>query len=410
MRMSKQITVKEAIVDKNSYFNIKRFKLGKLNIEKPIKTIDAKNITQSVFEAAKPDVKNTLFETSKIIDLATLQRVLRETNDSKIKDIFGYKGWIAEYENTISLTLNFNPLGVERSLEKYLSGFFDYYYNFSKTASLVPNIKITQNLYAEGKSGNLRKVGEEKIINFEDYVQFVEESFQILDYKNKKPIFVPLSLRMDIDDIRRLAKTYLKREFFHIWVDYEGSTASDLTKLARLRTFYRTLEESERFEDVVVYSTNIRREITSNKKMNCSPSSDVLTTISGANIIGVNREPTFGGNRPPLTKEEKIKIRVHKARIFDPDSYYYIKSDVSQMRSIDPHLFDPKRNMLVNANLLNFEFQNQTNHFLDSGTIQEYISQKSMLNEYKSGTLKKGLFQKKSLGKQTTIEDFFVPV
>ena len=91
MRMSKQITVKEAIVDKNSYFNIKRFKLGKLNIEKPIKTIDAKNITQSVFEAAKPDVKNTLFETSKIIDLATLQRVLRETNDSKIKDIFGYK-------------------------------------------------------------------------------------------------------------------------------------------------------------------------------------------------------------------------------------------------------------------------------------------------------------------------------
>lgn len=408
--MSKQIEVKEAIVDKNSDFNIKRFKLGKLNIEKPIKTIDAKNITQAVFEGAKPDVKSTFFEVSKNVDSDTLQRVSRETNDSKIKETFGYKGWIAEYENTISLTLNFNPFGIERNLEKSMSGFFDYYYNFSRTASLVPNIKVTQNLYTEGKNGILRKVDEEKIISLEDYVRFVEESFQILDYKNKKPIFVPLSLRMDINDIRRLAKTYLKREFFHIWVDYEGSTASDLTKLSRLRAFYRTLDELERFEDVVVYSTNIRREITSNKKMNCSPSSDVLTTISGANIIGVNREPSFGGNRLPLTEEEKMKIRVHKARIFDPDTYYYIKSDVSQMQSVDPRIFDPKRNMLMNANLLNFEFQNQTNHFLDSGTIQEYISQKSMLNEYKGGTLKKGLFQKKSLGKQMAIDDYYVPV
>ncbi|MCC7554732.1 MAG: hypothetical protein KO254_01230 [Methanoculleus marisnigri] len=408
--MSKQIEVKEAIVDKNSDFNIKRFKLGKLNIEKPIKAIDAKNITQSVFEAAKPDVKSTFFETSKNIDSDTLQKVSRETNDSKIKEIFGYKGWIAEYENAISLTLNFDPFRVGKNLERYFSGFFDYYYNFSKTVSLVPSIKVTQNLYTEGKNGNLRKVGEEKIIHFEDYTRFVEESFQILDYKNKKPIFVPLSLRMDIDDIRRLAKTYLKREFFHIWVDYEGATAADLTKLSRLRAFYRTLDESERFEDVIVYSTNIRREITSNKKMNCSPSSDVLTTISGANIIGINREPSFGGNRPPMTDGEKMQIRAHKARIFDPDSYYYIKSDVPQMQSIDPHLFDPKRNMLLNANLLNFEFQNQANHFLDSGTIQEYISQKSMLNEYKSGTLKKRLFQKKSLGKQTTIDDYFVPI
>ncbi len=408
--MSKQIEVREAIVDKNSYFNIKRFRLGKLNVGAPIKAIDAKNITQSIFEVEKPDIKNILFETSKNIDPAILQRVSRETNDSKIKEIFGYKRWIADYENTIALTLNSNPFEIEGNLERYLPGFFDYYYNFSKTASLVPNIKVIRNIYTEGKTGNVRKVGEEKTIKFENYVRFVEESYRILDYKNKKPIFVPLSLRMDIDDIQRLAKTYLKREFFYIWIDYEGSTASNLTKLSRLRAFYRTVEESERFEDVIVYSTNIRREITSNKKMNCSPSSDVLTTISGANVIGVNREPSFGGDRYPLTKEEKVEMQVHKARTFDPDTYYYIKPDVRRIQSNDLHHLDPRRNILMNADLLNFEFQNQTDHFLDSGTVQEYISQKTMLREYKNGSLKRNLFHKKPSGKQATFEDYSVPI
>ena len=408
--MSKQIEVREAIVDKNSYFNIKRFRLGKLNVEAPIKTIDAKNITRSIFEAEKPDTKNILFETSKTIEPAIFQKVSKEINDSKIKEIFGYKGWIADYENVITLTLNSNPFKLEGNLETYLPDFFDYYYNFSKTASLVPNIKITQNIYTEGKAGNVRKVGEEKTIKFENYVRFVEESHRILDYKNKKPIFVPLSLRMDIDDIQRLAKAYLKREFFYIWIDYEGATASNLTKLSRLRAFYRTVEKSERFEDVIVYSTNIRREITSNKKMNSSPSSDVLTAISGANVIGVNREPSFGGGRYPLTKEEKMEMRVHKARAFDPDTYYYIKPDVRRIQSLDLHYLDPRRNILMNANLLSFEFQSQANHFLDSGTVQEYISQKTMLREYKNGSLKKNLFQKKPSGKQTTFKDYFVPI
>ncbi|MGQ9722389.1 MAG: hypothetical protein ACUVXA_13820 [Candidatus Jordarchaeum sp.] len=44
--MAKNIEIKETITDKNSEFNVKRFRVGTLEIDRPTKVIDAKNITK----------------------------------------------------------------------------------------------------------------------------------------------------------------------------------------------------------------------------------------------------------------------------------------------------------------------------------------------------------------------------
>ena len=52
--MVKNIEIKECISDKKSDFNVKRFRIGTLDIDRPIKTIDAK----------KPD-KRTVYQRRK---------------------------------------------------------------------------------------------------------------------------------------------------------------------------------------------------------------------------------------------------------------------------------------------------------------------------------------------------------
>ena len=56
--MSKDIDIKEVIEDKNSWFNIKRFNIASIPIEKPEKTLDIKNVTKNTFERGSSDKKN----------------------------------------------------------------------------------------------------------------------------------------------------------------------------------------------------------------------------------------------------------------------------------------------------------------------------------------------------------------
>jgi len=55
---------------------------------------------------------------------------------------------------------------------------------------------------------------------------------------------------------------------------------------------------------------------------------------------------------------------------------------------------DQKYNILFNSKLLDDELISQTNHFLEESTIVNYITEKTMIREYKKGELIKDLFQK----------------
>lgn len=378
--MVKNIEVKEYIRDETSDFNVKRFRIGTLDIDRPIKTIDAKNLTKELFIEEKKSFPKVIFEHSKLVNTNTIAHVLSEGEDKQIKKLFGFEKWMDEHPYVISQTFNFNPYGEFNSIET-ISGYFDYCYTFSAPIVLIPNIKITT---------------KEKlpIITIDDYLKFVEEVYHLLDYKNKKPIFVPVSLKFGIKDIERLVKEYIKKEFFNIWFDFEGSAVTK-PKIARIRSFLRKVDNNGRMYDIVIFSTNIKREIISNPKSEKSPSSDILTSLIGSNLIGVNRDP----RRPPggdLNKDELAKLKEHKARVFDPSTYYYLKvaSSNYDIKTRNLLMRSPQRNILFNAKLLDEELGAQTEYFLRERNIKEYITKKPMIKEYKKGELIKDLFSK----------------
>gem|GEM_PF-2894065 len=76
-------------------------------------------------------------------------------------------------------------------------------------------------------------------------------------------------------------------------------------------------------------------------------------------------------------------------------TYYYLKVEASNYNTEKrAQLMDQKYNILFNSKLLDDELISQTNHFLEESTIVNYITEKTMIREYKKGELIKDLFQK----------------
>jgi hypothetical protein len=384
--MVKNIEIKETITDRTSEFSVKKFRIGTLEIDRPTKVIDAKKITKELFKEEKNLFQTILLENSKLVDLKSINRIVSETEDKQIKRLFGFEKWFSEYPHLISPTFVFNPYKEFESLEK-ISGYFEYYYIFSDPILLVPNIKI--------EKYDLKTNKKNIVITIDKYLKFVNEACHILDYKNKKPIFVPVSLKLGINDIKRLAKEYIKSEYFNIWFDFEGSAITK-PKIARIRAFLKEFDKNGRINDIIVYSTNIKREIISNIKSEKSPSSDILASLIGSNLIGVNREPPRP-TIPPLSREERVELKKHKARIFDPSIYYYLKVEASNYDIKKRNqLMNERYNSLFNSKLLDDEFISQTEYFLKESSIKRYITKKSMIKDYKKGRLIKDLFQKEA--------------
>lgn len=224
----------------------------------------------------------------------------------------------------------------------------------------------------------------------DEYIRFVDEIVEFLDKRNDKHIFVPISLRFGINELVRLIKQYLKKEYKCLWFDFEGAPVSE-TRIARIRVIFDEIEEKEELENTVIYATNVRREIVSNFRHSKSPASDVLASLVGANIIGTNREPP----KPQESKQkiDKKELLKHKARIFDPQSYYYFKViDYVAGETQKSTLLKKDINMIENAKRLDKEFESQTEFFLENNSIKDYVSKKSMLKEYKNGELLTALF------------------
>ena len=106
-----EINIKEVIPDKNSFFNIKRFKIGNLNQDFLIKTIDIPNTTKKLWQEDTGMKENkVIFEKTKTIKtFDDLKSLLNEAEDKKINSFFDKKPWL---DNTVTIfhaTLKFNP-------------------------------------------------------------------------------------------------------------------------------------------------------------------------------------------------------------------------------------------------------------------------------------------------------------
>ncbi|MCS7385124.1 MAG: hypothetical protein NDF55_00095 [archaeon GB-1867-005] len=386
--MGKLIDVKETIRDRYSLFNIKRFNFGKLFIERPIRVLDAKNICYEHIVMLF-DGYPIVLEKSFFVNSNRFCKIVETDDNRRIRSHFRFPYYAREFPRYISVTFTFNPFRYfenRRITEDYLEGYLMYYQSYSTSFLLVPNVKIHR--IVEETGGKRKK---ETIATIDEFVDIVDIMYGILDYSTNKPIFVPLSLRFSMADIDKLAEHYMKKEYYNIWIDFEGGAVTE-DKIARVRKFLRKFDERGLFDKLVLIATNIRREIMSNVKKDYTPSSDVLASLIGANIIGVNREPV----RPIEGKVviEKDKLLEHKARVFDSNTYYYFK--VSMVcwlnQEVKSRILKSKRtNMAINTKLVDEEFNRQSKALLNNGSVKEYIRNKRMLQEYKQGSLIKAL-------------------
>jgi hypothetical protein len=408
------ISIIETIVDKQSDYNIKRYNFAGRLIERPIKTIDAKIVTAELIKENQGEFNKaggiTFFETAKYFTSNAVSDLLIERDNNKIKDKFGATKILNEGAHFIVPTFKFNPYKEFTSFTD-ISGFFDYYYTHSNTALFVPNINVWKNRYEPviTRTGKTRDklVDPEIIMKFEDYLKFVKEAHDYLNTRNNKPIFVPISLKFNMEEIVKLAEFYIKNEYFYTWVDFQGTPSANRANTAKLRKFRTICDKNERFKEMLMHSTNVRREITSNPNEPNTAASDVLTSVIGSNIVGVNREPSppvpkEGEERKKVTYEEMKRQKEHKARILNSITYYYEKiSDKKEMAKEErENLMQIGNNIIYNAIVIDKEFIKQKLNFIKTHTIRPYIEKKKMIKAYEKGNLKKHLFI------ETTLESF----
>jgi hypothetical protein len=384
-----RIDLKESISDGESAFNLKRFRIADLSLEGPIRTVDSRCTTKRSLEKVASELGPVLIETSKTVAAEAVRSVLGSAEPDLLKRHFGHAKWHSDYANAVNMTFKFNPVDEFGSLDR-ISGYFDHYYQYSGTMLMVPNVKVSRNLYQEGK-----RVGVQSIIEAEEFMRYISEVHDILDYRNKKPIFVPLNLNLDIKETVELADFFLRQGYTNVWIDMEASSTDDKRRAALLRAFVRRFDEAERFDDLIVYMTNIKREILAHFKDAHSPSSDVLAAVMGANIIGVNRSPQamFPKDAPRPPSPPPGQMLANKARLLDPSSYYYTRLDAMEMdEERRRSLYNRNENILTNTVLLNTELKEQSRRFLEELSIRPYISSKPMVREFRDGSLMDHLF------------------
>lgn len=378
------INIKETIEDKNSFFNVKRFSLKGLKPDFPIKTIDITNTNKKTIEKYSKIGKgyNLIYEKSKFLKFEDITNIINQKDNKKIDSFFGRKAWLDDRFHIIHLTLKFNPYKYLKKIED-IEGFWHYYYTYSGNVLFIPNILESMTPYDE--MGKVQK--KIQIINIDDYIKFVDEIYDFLQKKNNKHFFVPISLKFTIAEIKNLIEHYIKKEYFYYWIDFEAKSINQALS-ARIRQINTFLRESGYFEKCLITATNIKREIISNLKKDKTPASDILGTICGANLVGVNREPirAIQGN-----KNARILFE-HKSRTFDDKSYYYFK--LKQKLSKQENITD-------NAIRLSNEFKNQKDYFLENFEIENYLRKKEMIKNHNKGEILKSFFNIKD--KQRTL-------
>lgn len=395
--MGSEINISETIEDKKSWFNIKRFKIGNDDFQKPEKSLDVKSLDQATFRNLKSEFK--FFEATKIVkNYRTLLRLYNEDDEKNVNSFFYKREWLAGVANVVNFTFEFNPFSYVKSIDD-LSWFFDKYYPYSKAFLTVPNIRLTRRV----RSATFQ------IIELDSYIRFVDAAFKILDDKNAKQVFVPVSMRMGIGKLTKLIEHYLKEGYYNYWFDFEGQSISEHS-LGSLRHVFKLLKKHEDFTRVVSYFTNVKREKLSNSNEVTSVASDALCAVAGANLIGINREPQryFELSTSEKTSNVSVKkdatIRTatpveasHKARIFDRDTYYYVKTK-------DAGLYPKNKYVPVNAAKLNAEFRTQSEYFLQNQNIDTLLDKKTMFKDPKAGRMLEFLTSRKEETKQEVSE------
>jgi hypothetical protein len=163
---------------------------------------------------------------------------------------------------------------------------------------------------------------------FEKYKKFLEESLEIIDTLNHKPIMgivPPVQFY-----IKEIVELYAKKGIDAFVFDFDGKTP--LSMHQTIRSFMRSLREQDLLENSFIHSINTNQG-RFNKEVNVVGAKDILSFWLGFDSMGERHKPLKG----PKEFFEKLKNREdNKLRLFNKDDYGYYKLGIGELEEIYP--------------------------------------------------------------------------
>lgn len=398
-------------IDDKTLFTSKTLSFNSTSIQTPCKLFDL-NATTGTYGSLQ-NLNSELLDSVNIIEkshIIKLESFKKAVEDPYPKFITNYNslknGELTRDKQIItSLTLDFNPYTISQA-DDYLESFLSLYYNRSDVL-LIPNLKTIHSGPAHGSSKSTRVTITEPA----EYLKYVDYSYSQLEYRNSKPIFVPLPLRYGQKKFIEIVKIYLAAGYRYFWMDFEGGSVT--TKMSVIRSFHQNVDSMGLTEDVVLYGSNIRRERNPRRLTVACPAGDIISAPLGVDIIGVNRDPmAWPGAHNPEKIPHNEKVEYH-ARLLDRDDYSYVRFSENVNRDILLEKYAINRQQIDSipkfyANVINtFEMNDELalhrRMVAENDSLLSYLGSKKEIDEQ---TLK-GFTKERKSQTAPKLDDFF---
>ena len=374
------INVDEIIEAKDSNYVTKELSFDdKTILNTPYKIF---NVSKIKLNTLKSPLKENIVESTKFINnkksydaLYNLLETPSSNQKSKLNKFFKVDNTFKSYKSVISLTFSKNPFksnqftsGKTRPISfsnfEYL---LDYMHEFSTLFVLIPDIDF------------------KSFDSMENYTEYIEDAMNTVSSFNNKPIFVPLSMKLDNTNLEKLLHFYKKNNFSNIWFNFYSNQIN--TKISNIRYSLRLINRLFK-GTAVTYFSNMKKEINKHLDDIYTLPSDFLGPFFGCDFLGSNRESGFPGKTIKRTPEEKREFKrknlINQNRIFDSSSYYYcsILEHPSNLRlNSDSILQTNGLSDIINSSILSQEFTKINNHVIENKNIRDYLKNKKMLKD-----------------------------
>lgn len=402
------IEIRNFEADDKTYFTTKNLRFNHNTLQTPFKSLDF-NYLGSLKELKLLEKKwldrNSVIEKSRLIRYDTFKTEIDKSDTPFLSENYDLYKKIPVLSDKLiinTLTLTFNPCQTPK-YEEEITNFLDIYHGRSDIL-FVPNLKVKKT------NPDTKKI--EWITDSKDYLNYVYFAYDTLKFRNSKPIFVPISTRYGKTKFIEIAKDLIESGHRYFWFDLEGRASTSFT--TQLRSFFRIVDDEGLDDKIVLYGTNIQRELSPHKSDSASAASDILATPMGLDFVGVNREPQHGPMNIKYIPPPKEEIAPHKGRFFNSNTYEYIKytdypdSDL-MMKKYNIEAYSLIKNPKLFSNFansfeLNLEFERQKYAMQYDNCLKDYLSEKRSITSNTLESFEKDAKEPKS--KNHTLNDY----
>ncbi len=312
--MSKHIEFKKVCPDDDTLYITKELRVNGKNLTTPIKSlgVSSKLVLNDKIKGVNEFYRK--FSLDESLKKNSVYNVL--SSPEKLSDLnYKFNSLVKKTDTDKEINLCFIEYDDLKYPEKKpLEFILDTAYEYSDITPLPIISNIGKHIDSEEK--------------FEKYKKFLEESLEIIDTLNHKPIMgivPPVQFY-----IKEIVEFYAKKGIDAFVFDFDGKTP--LSMHQTIRSFMRSLREQDLLENSFIHSINTNQG-RFNKEVNVVGAKDILSFGLGFDSMGEMHKPLKG----PKEFFEKLKNREdNKLRLFNKEDYGYYRLGISELEEIYP--------------------------------------------------------------------------